>query len=208
MDPLRLMIELTMKNERDIDEHLMTLFSLVLSLKPTKVVELGVRTGRSTLAFLVASQYVNCSLTSVDINDMTPDFGFPENWKENWEFIKKDALAYLERDFQILMADRKEGDPILVYIDDWHDGLHVQKELDLIDEYITPGDLIVLHDLMYDNSQPHYKTEEDPKDKQWGNGGPYKPISELDLSVWEYVTIPRCNGLTILRRKSDKIVTE
>ena len=129
-------------------------------------------------------------------------FRFPEAWKENWKFIKQDALAYLERDFQILMSDRKEGDPILVYIDDWHDGIHVQKELELIDKYITPGDLIVLHDLMYGNSQPHYRTVENPKDKQWGNGGPYRPISQLDLSVWEYVTIPRSHGLTILRRKS------
>ena len=159
MNPLQLIIELTMRNEKDIDEHLMTLFSLVLSLKPTKIVELGVRTARSTLAFLLASQYTKSSLTSVDINEMTPDFNFPTEWKENWQFIRKDALEFLERDFQILMTDRMPGDPIIIYIDDWHDGIHVQKELDLIDKYVTPGDLVILHDLMYGNSHPHYKTE-------------------------------------------------
>ena len=208
MDPLQLLIQLTMRNEKDIDEHLMTLFSLVLSLKPTHVLELGVRTARSTLAFLLATQYTGSRLTSVDIEEMRPDFSFPEEMKKNWQFIKKDALAFLERDFSIILAARKKSEPILVYIDDWHDGLHVKKELELIDEHITPGDLVVLHDLMYGNSQPHYRTVEDPKDPQWGNGGPYKPISELDLNVWEYVTMPRCHGLTILRKKSDKIIKE
>ena len=208
MDPIHLLINLTMRNERDIDEHLMTLFSLVLSLKPTKIVELGVRTCRSTLAFLVASQYTKSSLVSVDINDMTPDFNFPDEWKSNWKFFKQDALKFLEKDFQIFMAERQPKEPLMVYIDDWHDGIHVQKELDLIDKYILPGDLVILHDLMYGNSQPHYKTEKNPKDPQWGNGGPYDPISKLDLSVWEYVTIPRCNGLTILRKKSNTIITD
>ena len=208
MDPIKLLIQLTLRNEKDIDEHLMTLFSLVLSLKPKRIVELGVRTARSTLAFLIASQYTNSSLTSVDIDDMKPDFIFPDEVKGNWQFIKKDALQFLERDFQILMADRKPEEPLIVYIDDWHDGIHVQKEIELVKDYVLPGDLIILHDLMYGNSQPHYKSEQDPTDKQWGNGGPYEPISKLDLNVWEYVTIPRCNGLTILRKKSDHIVTE
>ena len=189
MDPIKLLIELTLRNEKDIDEHLMTLFSLVISLKPKRIVELGVRTARSTLAFLIASQYTNSSLTSVDVDDMKPDFIFPDEVKGNWQFIKKDALQFLERDFQILMADRKPEEPLIVYIDDWHDGIHVQKEIELVEDYVLPGDLIILHDLMYGNSQPHYKSEQDP-------------------NVWEYVTIPRCNGLTILRKKSDHIVTE
>ena len=208
MNGLEFLTQLVLRNEKDIDEHLMTLCSLVLSVKPKKIIELGVRTARSSLAFLIASQYTNSSLISVDINDMTPDFVFPDQLKNNWKFVKKDALQFLERDFQILMADRKPDEPLIVYIDDWHDGLNVQKELELIDSHIHPGDLVILHDLMYGNSQPHYRTESNPKDKQWGNGGPYAPISKLDLNIWEYVTIPRCHGLTILRRKSDFLVTD
>ena len=208
MDPIKLLIDLTIKNEKDIDEHLMTLFSLVLSVKPTKIVEIGVRTARSTLAFLIASQYTNSNLVSVDMNDMQPDFNFPDEWKKNWQFVKKDAIKFLEKDFQILMADRQIQDSIIIYIDDWHDGLHVEKELNLIDKHVLPGDLVILHDLMYGNSQPHYRTVENPQDPQWGNGGPYAPISRLNLETWEYMTIPRCHGLTLLRKKSGKTLTE
>ena len=102
MNGLELLTQLVLRNEKDIDEHLMTLCSLVLSLKPKKIIELGVRTARSSLAFLVASHYTNSSLISVDIDDIAPDFVFPEQIKKNWQFIKKDALQFLERDFQIL----------------------------------------------------------------------------------------------------------
>ena len=80
------------------------------------------------------------------------------------------------------------------------------QELSLISDYVSSKDLILLHDLMYGNSQPHYRSVDAPQDKQWDKGGPYKAISGLNLDVWEYVTIPRCHGLTILRKKSEKII--
>ena len=61
-------------------------------------------------------------------------------------------------------------------------------------------------DLMYGNSQPNYRSVDSPEDKQWDKGGPYKAISDLDLSTWEYATIPRCHGMTILRKRSEKII--
>ena len=211
MNPLELMINLVLNNEKDIDEHILTLFSLALSVKPTTIYEFGVRTGRSTLPFLYACQILNCNLISVDVDDIRPDFNFPEEWKQKWQFFKKDAIEFFEHDFQIFRNARNTiqqdtGD--LIYIDDWHSGPHVKKELELVSKTASPKDLIVLHDLMYGNSQPNYKSVENPKDKQWDKGGPYRPISELDLNKWEYMTIPRCNGLTLLRKKSDIIITE
>ena len=211
MEALDLMVNLTMKNEKDIDEHILTLFALTLSLKPTMIIELGVRTARSTLPFLAACQYTSSRLISVDTQEVHPDFHFPDDWKNRWDFIKKDALVFLEEDFPVFKKlqtsiQKEIGD--LIYIDDWHSGDHVKKELELISEYITSKDLIILHDLMYGNSQPHYRSVENPKDKQWDKGGPYKAVSELDLNIWEYVTIPRCHGLTLLRKKSDKILSE
>ena len=66
--------------------------------------------------------------------------------------------------------------------------------------------MILLHDLMYGNSQPYYRSVDSPQDKQWDKGGPYKPVSNLDLSIWEYATIPRCHGMTLLRKKADKVI--
>jgi hypothetical protein len=211
MNPFELMIDLVTRNEQDIDEHILTLFSLTLSLKPTTIYELGVRTARSTFPFLYASHIVKSNVISVDINDIRPDIMFPEDWKKRWQFYKKDALEFLEKDFPIFRnlrnsIQQESGD--IIYIDDWHAGDHVEKELALISDLVTPKDLIILHDLMYGNSQPHYRSVENPKDKQWDKGGPYKPVSKLDLNKWEYMTIPRCHGLTLVRKKSDKIITE
>jgi hypothetical protein len=34
----------------------------------------------------------------------------------------------------------------------------------------------------------------------FAGGGPGRVIQELDRTKWEFSTIPRCDGLTILRR--------
>ena len=48
------LINLTLHGKEDIDEHIMTLFSLAISVKPKKIIELGVRSARSSYAFLSA----------------------------------------------------------------------------------------------------------------------------------------------------------
>lgn len=193
---------LTKQNKEDIDEHLLTLFSLTLSMKPKHVIELGVRTARSSYAFLAACHEIGCSLTSVDISPMTPSIAIPEEWKKNWTFKQKDAISFLTEDAPALCSSPGN----VIYIDDWHSGDHVTQEISLVDEFCGPEDLIILHDLMYGNSQPHYRSVQNPTHPQWGTGGPYKAISRLDLSLWEYSTIPRCHGLTLLRKKSSKII--
>lgn len=213
-----ILANLTMQNQRDIDEHLLTLFALTLSMKPANIVELGVRTARSTLAFLSAAQIVGAHVTSVDLETPQPDFGFPPEWQQRWTFHQKNAIAFLEEDLPSLKDTWDEAKDNykyynsdrcdIIYIDDWHAADHVERELSLIDKYVTPKDLVILHDLMYDNSQPKYKSVDDPKDAQWGFGGPYRAVSQLDLDKWEYMTIPRCNGLTLLRKKAHTIVTE
>tara|TARA_R100000008_G_scaffold84500_1_gene72040 strand:- start:1005 stop:1685 length:681 start_codon:yes stop_codon:yes gene_type:complete len=213
-----MLIEKTLMKEKDIDEHLVTLFGLVLSIKPNMIYELGTRTARSTVPFLLGAQYTKSKVVSVDIEDPQPDFfshdgsptAFPPKaWESSWTFVKKDAIEFLQEDFPVYRSMRstiqqRQGD--IIYIDDWHSYPHVKKELELVKD-VTPNDMIILHDLMYGNSEPHYKSVEDPKDAQWANGGPYKAVFELDLDVWEYATIPRCNGLTLLRKKSEKVIT-
>ena len=198
----RNLLSLTNTNAQDIDEHLLTLFSLTVSMKPKTIIEPGARSARSTYAFLLGAREVGSKVISCDINDPQPSIHLSGDLKTRWSFYKKDAHEFLENDFPSLY----EGG--IVYIDDWHTGDHVRKELELIEDHIRPMDIILLHDLMYGNSQPNYKSVESPKDKQWDKGGPYRPISELDLNKWEYMTIPRCNGLTLLRKKSDIIITE
>ena len=194
------LINLTLHGKEDIDEHIMTLFSLAISVKPKKIIELGVRSARSSYAFLSACILIDSKLTSVDIQNPSPSLPLDENLTKNWKFIKSDALKFLETSFKDEWGN-SEGN--ILYIDDWHSGDHVEKEINLVKDYITPKDIIILHDLMYGHSEPNYRSVESPQDKQWDNGGPYKPVSELDLKEWEYSTIPRCHGLTILRKRGE-----
>lgn len=203
INPFDLMASLTLRNAEDIDEHILTLFALTLSMKPKLIIELGVRTARSTFPFLFGSSVIGAKIVSVDINDINPFMVFPEEWKSSWTFIKKDAIKFLEEDFPSLW----EGEGNIIYIDDWHSSDHVEKELNLIKDFVTPKDIILLHDLMYGNSQPHYRSVTSPADKQWDNGGPYKAVADLDLNDWEYMTIPRCHGLTLLRKKADEVLS-
>jgi predicted O-methyltransferase YrrM len=120
------------------------------------------------------------------------EFLCPPELKSRWNFITSDAIQFLEKNTTIWD---------LVYIDDWHSYDHVKKELELLDSKITPSTIIVLHDLMYANYEPHYHTDLDCQTGQWANGGPYRAVCELNKNFWEFSTIPVCNGLTILRKK-------
>ena len=197
-EDLKNLVSLTMENSQDIDEHLLTLFALTVSMKPKTIIELGVRSARSTYAFLLGASQVGARVISCDINDPQPSIPMSDDLKSRWSFHKKDALDFLENDFPSLYQGG------IVYIDDWHTGDHVRKELELIDRFIEPDDMVLLHDLMYGNSQPQYRSVENAPG-QWASGGPYKPISELSLSKWEYATIPRCNGMTLLRKKAGRV---
>ncbi len=203
-NPIDIMIHLTANGKGDIDEHLMTLFSLSLSMKPSMILELGVRTARSSLPFLAACDIIDSKLFSVDVNPIRPDFQFPEDWKSRWKFYQKDAIKFLEEDLEEILQDTEDsGRPRIFYIDDWHSYEHVKKEIELISKYATPSDIFLLHDLMYYNSQPQYRSVQNSKHKQWDHGGPFRAVNELDLEEWEFSTIPRCNGMTILRKKAE-----
>ena len=76
-------INLTLANREDIDEHLLTLFGLTLSMKPKKIIELGVRSARSTYSFLLASQLIDAQVLSVDIQDPYPSLPLSDSMKES-----------------------------------------------------------------------------------------------------------------------------
>ena len=176
----------------DSDKHLMTLFSIALGTKSKKILELGVRDGKTTLPLLLAAKINNGKVTSIDINDTI--FTPPEELKEYLEFKKMDALKYLE--------EVSKDEPFdLIYIDDWHAYQHVKKELEYIDQMVSPRTVILLHDLMYGNHAPHYHSDLTLKCGQWEGGGPYRAVAELNSQFWEFSTIPVNNGLTLLRKK-------
>lgn len=184
-------VELCVHGKGDTDRHLLTLFAVALACKGKSYIELGVKNGRTTLPILMAA-YLNAGkLVSVDKED-TP-FRPPESLASHWQFVKSDALTFLSEWEQVID---------FIFIDDRHCYGHVRLELAFISEWVTPASVILLHDLMYFGHEPFYHSDRSlPEDHQWGAGGPYRAVAELDRSIWEWATLPWSHGLTLLRRK-------
>lgn len=188
---LEKILEKTIIGSGDSDKHLMTLFSIAISINAKNILELGVRRGDTSLPLLLAASITHGVVTSVDINPT--EFLCPEEFKENWKFYHLNSLEFLKQ--------HKEEKFDLVYIDDWHSYDHVKKELEYIDQMIKPSSIVILHDLMYGNTCPYYHVDLTACSPQWANGGPYRAVAELNPNFWEFSTIPSNNGLTILRKK-------
>lgn len=183
----------TINGTSDSDQHLVTLFGITLQIKAKNILELGVRDGDTTEPMLTGVALNGGKITCVDINHtmwVCPDF-----FKPYYSFIQSDAIKFLEQEVE------KQSYYDLVYIDDWHTGPHVKKELELIEKITDNKSIILLHDLMGCNTQPNYFYPINEAHGEWAYGGPYAAVKELDLSKWEWATIPVNNGLTILRKK-------
>lgn len=117
----------------DIYEHLPTFVALVAELQATAVVELGTRTGVSTIAWLYALEGRG-RLWSVDL-DVRPDIG---NY-DHWTYIRGDDL---DPDVYTQLP----GSVDIVFVDTSHAYLQTLRELGLYRWLVRPGGRIVLHD--------------------------------------------------------------
>ena len=190
----------TLKTKNDGEtqyfEHVLTFFSIALQMKTKKILELGVRNGGSSYPFLVACKVLGGHLTSVDINSSV--WKAPEDLAEYQTFIQSDAIEFLTK-------NTEKYD--LIYVDDWHSYPHVKRELEEIDRISDEKTIILLHDLMGQSCHPHFFNPINRHEKtEWGLGGPYRAVEELDKEKWEWATIPINHGLTILRKKGRVII--
>ena len=78
----------------DSDKHLLTMYSIALSINAKNILELGVRNGDTTLPYLLAAKENNGYLESVDVNDSS--FECPIELKNLWSFYKTDAIEFLQ----------------------------------------------------------------------------------------------------------------
>lgn len=116
------------KHPSDIQGHLSRFVEMVEDLDATHVIELGTRTGVSTIAWLYALEGRG-TLTSVDL-DPKPDIG---EW-DHWTFIQGDDME--------VVGDLEPAD--IVFIDTSHLYEHTCAELEA---YLPLArSLIVCHD--------------------------------------------------------------
>lgn len=195
---LRHLINQVKFGHQDSDRHVLTVWAMAMQIHAKSILELGVRTGNTTLPFLLAAKELGGHVDSVDLNPTT--FNCPDDLRPYWTFFENDAIKWLED----RAASGARYD--LIYIDDWHSYPHVKRELEIIEPMITPSSIILLHDLMYSGAHPDYRSDPDTTDPQWAGGGPYRAVAELDPASWEWATVPVNHGLTLLRKKSGRIL--
>jgi cephalosporin hydroxylase len=163
----------------DIYLHLPRFADLVRSLQAKHVIELGTRTGTSTIAWLYGLESTGGRLTSVDISPK-PDIGDFENWTFlRGKDLDPDILARIEP------AE-------IVFIDTSHEYMHTASELASYVDFVLPGGAIVMHDTSL-RWAPNFKGE-----------GPEYPVRTAMLEFckargYEHELVEECNGLGIVR---------
>lgn len=128
------------KSSADISYHLPVLSMLITEFNLKHVVELGVRTGNSTLVLLEAANRIGGRVLSVDV-DPCPEAknrvdkaGFSSVWK----FLEGNDLEIRESD--VLQ-------PIdFLFIDSSHLYKHTKAELEKYSAYLRGGSWIAFHD--------------------------------------------------------------
>jgi cephalosporin hydroxylase len=142
----------------DIYLHLPRFVDLVLARDARHVVELGTRTGVSTIAWLYALEQTGGRLTSVDI-DEKPGIGD----HPHWTFIQGDDTD------PELFADLEPAD--IVFVDTSHWYAHTLRELNLYRWLVKPGGVIVCHDT----------------ELQHPEGAPLRPAFPVKTAIKEFV---------------------
>lgn len=117
----------------DIVDHLPRFVQMVVTRDAKHVVELGTRSGVSTIAWLYGLEQTGGRLTSVDLEPAPPIGDWP-----HWKHLVGDDLnpAVIS---SIAPAD-------IVFIDTSHEFNHTLNELRSYRFVVKPGGLIVLHD--------------------------------------------------------------
>lgn len=121
----------------DIHEHLTTLHMLTRELRLDPVLELGTRTGESTIAFCSAAAAIGGRVVSADLSPCPQaerrvrDAGYDKLWT----FHQGDDLAL------------PWNEPIgHLFIDTSHEYEHTKKELAKFEPMVKRGGVITLHD--------------------------------------------------------------
>ena len=179
VSPLRRLYEQHAATPSDIYEHLPKFVQMVKDGQVTKVIELGTRTGVSTIAWLYALEQTGGHLWSVDI-DTKPAIGdYP-----HWTFIQGD-------DESDVVLSQLPDQVDIVFLDTSHHYEHTLRELRLYRSQVRPGGLIVCHDTQLD-----YPEGAPPSDPRF----PVKRAIEQFIreTGFRWVNHPECWGLGII----------
>ncbi len=141
----------------DIYAHLPTLYKLTVDRRLRRVLELGTRTGLSTLALLYAAKEIGGHVTSVDLAPVPEAQARVDaaGLRGYWTFVEADDLAIpWEEAIDHLFTDTA------------HTYEHTRKELAKFEPRVVPGGVISMHDTtsfpeVWRAIQDHFRGRED-----------------------------------------------
>ena len=192
----------------DISDHLSTIFSETVVLRPRLIVEIGVRGGESRFAFEKAARLSGAFLVSVDLDDCSASC----TASPGWHFVKADDVHFA-RDFGDWCGKRGFAPKIdVLFIDTSHLYEHTVEEVKAWFPYLSPTCKVIFHDT---NLRNFNRRSDGTILRGWDNQrGVIRAIEEyLGATLNEradFVTIinewivrhwAHCNGLTILERR-------
>ena len=121
----------------DIQEYLPFLHEIAKSYRSVRVLELGTRTGNSTLAFLAAAEAAGGHVWSGDISNVAPGLrlaGVPL-----WTFVCGD-------DMDPAVQARFPAEVDVFFLDTSHEYEHTLAELRVYMPRVAPGGVALFHD--------------------------------------------------------------
>lgn len=159
----------------DIQGHLATFVDTVIEMNAKVVIELGTRTGVSTIAWLTGLAETGGHLWSVDIDEVPPIGAH-----DHWTFIQGDDL-----DPGVIAQLPRPAD--IVFIDTSHLYDQTVAEIEMYQHLVRPGGVMMFHDT--ELARPE--------------GAPPRPMFPVRTAVEEYAAsegrswhnAEHCNGL-------------
>jgi len=182
-----------MSEDSDIVSHLGCLCMLAQQLgREGRLVELGVRAGRSTMALLAGAEASGGRLVSVDIDpdckatttDNMVRLGFGGRLLDRWEFRVSDSVKAAE-----LFPNASVS---LLFIDTSHELEHTRRELKAWLPKMLPKGIICGHDYLL----------------RWAGAGVKQAVDEfaaMHKDRFELLIMPNSNGLFCLVPRGSKV---
>ena len=194
------------RTRTDISDHLPTLFLETLEVRPSLIVELGVRGGESTFVLERVAALCGSKLVSVDLEDCSRASQYC-----NWSFVKSDDVAFADIFGDWCQARGINPSIDILFIDTSHELEYTIKEIDHWGPFLAPRSKVFFHDT---NMRRLYLRKDGSIGVGWQNHRGVVAALERylrcklderrDFSMvcggWIVKHYANCSGLTILDR--------
>lgn len=142
-------------------DDLIALHRIVFDARPKWIVETGTKFGGSAIFFgsllemMGRTPGVDGGVITVDVQETTEARQHLDRNPHRCARFVRQRLVGDARSPDVLSAIRaaiaSEPGPVMVFLDDWHDGDHVYAELQDYSQLVTPGGILVVADTTFED---------------------------------------------------------